>query len=282
MPADEAVSSAWRDSAPFWEKHRDIIRQMFAPVTQALIEYAQIDRGYSVLDIATGPGEPALDVAAFIGSHGRVVGTDLVPGMVAAARRAADRLALGNTHFGVAPADALPFQPDSFDAVISRFGVMFFPSPVDAVREMLRVLKPGKKLALAVWHCAENNPVFHTTARVVERFLDSPPPQPDAPDAFRFATPGKLRDLVGEAGAMAPSEGLLQFTIRAPISLEDFWALRCEMSEKLREAVATLAGEQLADLKRQSLEALRPYCLDAGMNFPAEVLIVSGTRSHAA
>lgn len=278
MQGDQAVISAWRGSAPFWEKHREIIRRMFEPVTQALVENAQIGRGYAVLDIATGPGEPALDVAAFVGPEGRVVGTDLVPEMVAAARRASDRLALGNTQFDVAPADRLPFAADTFDAVISRFGIMFFPSPVDAVREILRVLKPGKKLALAVWHCAEKNPFFYTTSRVVERFIDSPPPAPDAPDAFRFASPGKLRDVFSEAGAMAPSERLLQFTIRAPISPEEFWILRCEMSEKLREALATLAGEELAEVKRQSLEALGAYCLDGGMSFPAEVLIASGTK----
>ncbi len=108
------------------------------------------------------------------------------------------------------------------DAVVSRFGVMFFPSPDDAVREMLRVLKPGRKLVLAVWHFAESNPFFYTLQRVIERYVDSPPPAPDAPDAFRFASPGKLRDVLGEAGAIAPSERLLQFTIHVPISVEDF------------------------------------------------------------
>jgi ubiquinone/menaquinone biosynthesis C-methylase UbiE len=279
MPADPPVLSAWRGSAPAWEKHREIIRQMFAPVTQALIENARIGRGHAVLDIATGPGEPALDVAAFVGPEGRVAGTDLVPEMVAAARRASACLALGNTQFEIAPAERLPFPAGAFDAVISRFGVMFFPSPVDAVREMLRVLKPGRKLALAVWHCAENNPFFYTTSRVVERFIAPPPP---APDAFRFASPGKLRDVFREAGAMDPSERLLQFTIRAPLSLEEFWTVRSEMSEKLREIFATLAAEQLAEVKSQSLDALRAYYLDGGMSFPAEVLIVSATKRSSA
>ncbi len=159
---------------------------------------------------------------------------------------------------------------------------MFFPSPVDAVREILRVLKPGKKLALAVWNFAEKNPFFYTTSRVIERYIDSPPPAPDAPDAFRFASPGKLREVLGEAGAIAPSERLLQFRIEAPISMEEFWTVRCEMSEKLREAVATLSGEQLAEVKRQALEAFREYAKDGGMSFPAEVLIVSGTKSGSA
>lgn len=279
---DQEIIRRWRVSAPFWEKHRETIRQMFAPVTQALVEDGQIGRGHAVLDIATGPGEPALSVAALTGPEGKVFGIDPVPEMVAAARRAADHLRFRNAQFGVALADCLPFPADAFDAVVSRFGVMFFPSPVDAVREMLRVLKPGQKLALAVWHFAERNPFHYALSRVIDRHVDSPAPAPDAPDAFRFASSGKLRDILLEAGAIAPSERLLQFAIEVSISVEDFWTLRCEMSEKLREKIAMLSSEQLNRVRRQALEAFREYSTDHGMSFPAEVLIVSGTRSRPA
>jgi SAM-dependent methyltransferase len=173
----------------------------------------------------------------------------------------------------------LPFPADTFDAVVSRFGVMFFPSPVDAVREMLRVLKPERKLALAVWHFADRNPFFYTLQRVIERFIDSPQEAPDAPDAFRFARRGKLRDVLAEAGVMAPSERLLQFTMQVPLSVEDFWTLRCEMSETLRQKLAMLSREQVPEVKRQALETLRGYSAGRGMSFAAEVLIVSGTKS---
>ena len=282
MQPDQAVIDGWSGAAPFWEKHREIIRQMFAPVTQALVEDGLIGSRHTVLDIATGPGEPALSVAAVVGPEGKVFGIDPVPEMVAAARRASDDLKFRNTGFGVAFADHLPFPANTFDSVVSRFGAMFFPSAVDAVREMLRVLKPGRKLALAVWHLAERNPFFYTMSRVIERYVDSRPPEPDALDAFRFASPGKLLDVLGEAGAMAPSERLLQFTIQAPISVEDFWTLRCEMSEKLREKVAMLSREQLTEVKRRSLEALRGYSTDGEMSFPAQVLIVSGSKCRPA
>jgi hypothetical protein len=146
----------------------------------------------------------------------------------------------------------------------------------------LRVLKPGHKLALAVWHTIETNPYFYSTQQIVERYVAPPPPDPDALDAFRFAAPGKLRNILREAGAIAPSERLFPFTIHAPVSLEDFWTLRCETSEKLRELVAVLTSEQLAEVKRESLEALRQYSDDRGMSFPAEVLIVSGTKARPA
>jgi ubiquinone/menaquinone biosynthesis C-methylase UbiE len=280
MQPDQEVLNRWSGSAPFWEKHREIIRQMFAPITQALVEDGQISSRHTVLDIATGPGEPALSVVDVIGPEGKIFGIDAIPEMVAAARRAADRLELKNAQFDVAFADHLPFPADTFDAVISRFGVMFFPSPVDAIREMLRVLKPGRKLALAVWHFAERNPFHYSVSRVIDRYVDSPPPVPEALDAFRFAAPGKLRKVLGEAGAIAPTERLLQFTIQAPISIKDFWALRLEMSDKLREKIAMLSKEQMAEVNRQALESLREYSTDKGMSFPAEVLIVSGAKGR--
>jgi SAM-dependent methyltransferase len=201
--------------------------------------------------------------------------------MVEAARRAAQQLSIKNAQFEVAPADRLPVPDNSFDAVVSRFGVMFFSSPVDGVREMLRALKPGRKLALAVWSFADKNPFHYEVAQVMERFVDMPPPAPDAPDAFRFARPGKLRDILAEAGVVAPSERLLQFTIEAPLSLEDFWTLRSEMSEKLREKLRTLPAGKLAEVKRQALEAMRPYTIGPGISFPAEVLIVNGAKNRS-
>jgi ubiquinone/menaquinone biosynthesis C-methylase UbiE len=279
MQPEQEVINRWTGSAPYWEKHREIIRQMFAPVTETLANDGRIGTGHVVLDIAMGPGEPALSLAALVGPNGKVFGIDPIPGMVAAARREADRLELRNVQFEVAFADKMPFAADTFDAVISRFGVMFFPAPLDGVREMLRVLKPGRKLALAVWHLAENNPFHYALSRVIDRYVESPPLAPDALDAFRFATPGKLRTILAEAGAMSVSERLLKFSIQAAISLEDFWTLRIELSEKLREKIARLSNHQMHEVQRETLESLRDYAAESGMSFPAEVLIVSGAKA---
>lgn len=278
MQPDQDIIDKWIESAPYWEKHCEVIREMFAPVTQALIDDARIVPGHTVLDIATGPGEPALSVAARVGAQGKVVGIDPIPGMVEAARRAAAQQGIGNLRFEVAFADQLPFADSPFDAVISRFGVMFFPSPVDGVREMLRVLKPDGKMALAVWHVAANNPFFHTVARVIERFVEPLPRDPDAADAFRFAEPGKLKDVLIKAGGTAVSERLLQFKIDAPVSPETFWTLRCEMSESLRDKVAGLSEQQAAEAKRYAMEVLSEYSTENGMSFPAEVLVVTSSK----
>jgi ubiquinone/menaquinone biosynthesis C-methylase UbiE len=280
MQPEQEIISRWSGSAPFWDKHREIIRLMFASITPALVEDAQIASRHAVLDVATGPGEPALSVATLVGPQGQVFGVDPIPEMVASARRAATRLGLKNMQFDLAFADQLPFPDDSFDSVISRFGVMLFPSPVNAAREMLRVLKPGRKLAFAVWHFAERNPFHYSLSRVIDRYVPSPPVAPDALDTFRFATPGKLHGVLNEAGVTALSERLLQFAIEAPISVEDFLTLRLEMSDKLREKLAALSKDQMAEVRRQALASLREYSTDRGMSFPAEVLIVSGAKAR--
>jgi ubiquinone/menaquinone biosynthesis C-methylase UbiE len=278
MKQDKEVISQWSESAPYWEKHREIIREMFAPVTQALLEDAEIATGQLVLDVATGPGEPALSIADLVGPEGKVFGVDAVPEMVEAARREANRRGLHNASFEVAFADGLPFPANTFDAVVSRFGVMFFPSPVDSVREMLSVLKPGGRISLAVWHFAASNPFHYILSEIVDRHVASPPLVPDSPEPFRFAAPGKLLAILSNAGAAGTSERLLRFAIRAPLSVEDFWTLRSEMSEKLRTKLATLSKKHLAELKREVLEALGAYSANRGLSFPAEVLIVGGRK----
>ena len=278
MHQKNEVISKWSESAPYWEKHREIIREMFAPVTQALIQDAGISGGNAVLDIATGPGEPALSIAQLIGAKGKVVGIDPVAEMVEAARREGQRGGFHNASFEVAFADSLPFPDGTFDAVVCRFGVMFVPSPLDSIREWLRVLKRGGRIAAAVWHFAERNPFHYVVAQIAERYFPSSPAAPDSPDAFRFADPGRLRAILSEAGVVATSERLLRFSIRASISVEDFWTLRREMSEKLRTTIALLSKQQVAELTREVLEALKAYSSDDEIIFPGEVLIVSGGK----
>jgi ubiquinone/menaquinone biosynthesis C-methylase UbiE len=278
MQQNNDVVSQWSESARYWEKHRAIIREMFAPVTQALVEDAGITSGHVVLDVATGPGEPALSVAELVGPEGKVVGTDIVADMVEAARREGRRRNLQNASFEVAFTDRLPFPANTFDAAVSRFGVMFFPSPADCVRDILRVLKAGGRMALAVWHFAERNPFHYAVSQIVQRYVDSPPTIPGAPDAFRFANPGELLGVLVEAGAIATSERLFSFSIRTNISVEDFWTLRSEMSDKLRTKLAALSKPQVAELKREVMEAISGYSSERGISFPAEVLIVSGAK----
>ena len=143
---------------------------------------------------------------------------------------------------------------------------------------MLRVLKPEGMLALAAWSSAERNPFHHVLADIINRFVDPTPLQPDAPDAFRFASPGKLLAILSQAGVVAPTERVLKFKIEAPVSAEEFWALRCEMSESFSKKLAALSTQQSAELKLLAIDAFREYSTDRGISFPAEVLILGGTK----
>jgi SAM-dependent methyltransferase len=265
-------------SAPFWDKHRETVREMFGPVSEALIEDAGIVSGSSVLDVATGHGEPALRMAEVVGPSGEVVGADPSVEMIEAARRGASHRSLKNVRFEVTGADSLPFPDDYFDAAISRFGVMFFPSPVNGIREMLRVLKPGGTMSFAVWHYLDNNPFHYILARIVGRLSPEPELPPDAPTPFRFATPGKLLSIVTEAGTRDVSERLFHFSINARLTVEDYWNLRLDWAEKLRQRIAALPTEAQIELKKQVLDEFRSYVKEGGVSFPGEVLIVSGRK----
>ena len=268
----------WRESASYWEKHARTIRVMFAPLTRALIEEAGIREGQAVLDVAGGPGEPALTIAEIVGASGSVMCTDAVGEMVEAAEGEARRRGLTNVKFRQCEAGRLPFDADSFDAAVCRFGAMFFPDPSYALRDMLRVTRPGGVLSFAVWHRSDLNPYYYVINRVTSRFLETPPAEPGTPGAFRFAAPGTLAHLFGEAGAAGVRERLLKFHIEAPVTPSEFWAMRSETSGTLREKLTGLSADERARVAREVEESARPFFPHNRMSFPAQVLIVTGKR----
>jgi SAM-dependent methyltransferase len=268
----------WNDTATYWTRHRDTIRTMFAPVTRALIEDAHIVPGQAVLDVAAGAGEPSLTIAEIVGPAGTVTCTDAVAEMVAAAETEAHKRGLTNIQFRQCTADSLPFPDDSFNAAVSRLGAMFFPDPTAALREMLRVIKPEGSIALAVWYKSEVNPFSYVVTNVISRHVETPPADPDALGAFRFAEPGKLANILSGAGASNVAERLLEFDIAAPISSEEFWAMRSETSGTLREKLATLTPEERKQIAAEAIGAVSEFFPHGQMKFPAQMLIVSGTK----
>jgi len=268
----------WRETAKYWTRHRSTIRQMFSPLTKALVEDAAIVQGQSVLDLAGGAGEPSLTIAKLVGPKGSVTCTDGVAEMVDAARVEAINRGLTNAQFHQCVADSLPFPDDSFDAAVCRLGVMFFPHPEIALREMLRVTKPGGRLALAVWHKSEINPFCYLVTDVVSRHVPTPPADPDAPGAFRFAELGKLAGILRDAGAADVRERVLEFDMAAPISPEEFWKLRSEISETLRSKLAKLSDEERSEIAIEAHQAVRPFFPNNEMCFPTQMLIVSGKK----
>ena len=266
----------WSQNAAAWQKHNATIRTMFTPITAAMIEEARIVSGQTVLDVAGGPGEPSLTIAETVGPRGSVMCTDAVAEMVAAAEAEAKRRGLTNVEFRQCVAESLPFADNSFDAVVSRLGVMFFPDVPAAFRGMLRVVKPQGALCFVVWGKNEVNPFTYCVQNVISRYVEMPPVGPDDPGAFRFAEPGKLAGLLAQAGAAEVRERELNFRIEAPISAEQFWEMRSATSGTLREKLATLSEDDARRVMSETLESVREFFPNGHMSFPAQMLIVSG------
>jgi ubiquinone/menaquinone biosynthesis C-methylase UbiE len=269
---------AWQTSARYWDKYCVLITEMFAPLTSGLVEEAQIGIGQKVLDIGGGSGEPSLTISRIVGPTGSVMYTDPVAGMLASAQAEAGRRGLMNIHFRQCSANDLPFADCTFDVAIGRLSAMFFLDPIAAVREALRVVLNDGCVAFAVWGPKEANPFFSTIADVIDRFVEVPPQDPDAPDAFRFAIPGKLAQILEQADAKNVTERQLNFQIEAAISFEQFWQLRTEMSESLREKMTKLTPAQLPTVKQAVADAAQKYFVSGTMSFPAEALVVSGRK----
>ena len=272
----ENIVDAWRESAQYWARHSDTIRAMFMPLTQALVEHAGIHEGQSVLDVAGGPGEPSLTIAEIVGPAGSVTCTDAVPDMVQTARSEAQRRGIKNVQFRACTADALPFPSNSFDVTVSRLGAMFFPDPVASIREMLRVTKPGGSLALAVWHKSELNPFCYVVTGVIDRHINAGAVDPDAPNAFRFAEPGKLAGILTEAGAKDVKEHEVKFNLEAPVTPLQFWAMRSQTSDTLREKLAKLSADEQAQITSEIEQAVNEFFPSNQMRFPAQMIVVTG------
>jgi len=275
----EDMLNVWQESARYWTKYSNTIHQMFAPLTRALIERAGIRKGQTVLDLAGGAGEPSLTIAEVVGPEGSVTCTDAVAEMVEAARAEAQRRGLTNIQFQQCLADSLPFPDNSFDVVVSRLGIMFFPDPVAAIRGILRVLRPNGRLAFAVWGKSDVNPFCYLVTRVMDQHMESPAAaDPDAPNAFRFAEPGKLTRVMTEAGAIDVDEGVVSFDIEAPISPLQFWQMRSQTSDTLREKLVKLSADEQAQVASEIEQAVKEFFPSNRMKFPAQLIIATGTK----
>ena len=276
----DQVFASWNESAGFWDKHRVARRAMFEPIIGALREAAAIPKGpvqdsYQVLDIAAGPGDVSLALAETLGPKATIWSTDFVPAMVKIAERTAREQHLDNVRFRECGAESLPFDSAAFDAVVCRFGIMFFADPVQAVRESLRLLKPGKRVAHCVWGTRQANAIHHLVQDVLDKYVPGPAPDPDAPGAFRFAPPGKLVQVFEKAHAGDIRERVFRFDIAAPLDFDQFFEVRTEMSDSMRAKLRMLSDEQRASFKEDVRKSAQPYFSSTGFRLPAEILIVS-------
>jgi hypothetical protein len=158
---------------------------------------------------------------------------------------------------------------------------MFFSDVLASLQEIVRVVKPGSPVTFLVWADREVNPFFNAVSTVLDRFVQPEPEEEDAPEAFRFAAPGKLATLLAEAGATSVTERTISFSVEAPITVEHFWALRTEMSDSFRKKLARLVPDQVAAIKYTVQKTVARYFKTGVMSFPAEVRIVTGKKPES-
>jgi ubiquinone/menaquinone biosynthesis C-methylase UbiE len=260
-----------------WRKWHTEIASFTRGVTEALLHEAQLRPGQKILDLASGVGDPVISVAAAVGPTGRVIATDLGPGMFSLAAELARQQGLHNVDFREASAESLPFPDASFDRVTCRFGAMFFPDLQKALRESRRVLKTGGRICLAVWGRQEQ-PFISTTHGVLHKYVSPPTPDPDAPGLFRFAQRGLLQRELETAGFHNVKEDFLTIPGHWNGSLELYWQQFSEVSVAARPLLAQLTPERRAALKAEILAGFQKYLQDGRLVLPLEVVLGSATR----
>lgn len=196
-----AVREQWDRSAPGWNAHTAEIRAWLRPATDAMIDMAGIGPGDAVLDVAAGAGDQSLDIAQRVGPTGRVLATDLSPAILALARDNARQAGHGNVQTLVADGEALAVPPASFDAVVCRLGLMFFPDPLQGLRAMQQALRTGGGICTVVFSRPDRNPCIGLLMATALRHARLPPRNPWQPGGLlSLGKPGLCDELFQSAG----------------------------------------------------------------------------------
>ena len=173
--ATEQVRKVWDIRAKSWYAQREFMLAASRPIHEWLVTHADPKHGQRLLEIAAGPGDTGFLAAPLLG-NGRLVSTDIAPSMVMAAQKRGAELGIANADYRVLDAQAMDFDDASFDSVICRWGFMLMPDPAAAFRECRRVLKPGGRVAFAVFTGPDENPFASIPVRVLRDAGHLPPP----------------------------------------------------------------------------------------------------------
>ncbi len=273
----EGQRQDWNRVAGGWEKWDRLFEEQMAFVNHRLVADARLHTGLNVLDLGSGTGYPALLGAQVVGPAGSVVGMDLAEQMLAAAERKAKRLGLNNISFRTGDVTSLPFEPNSFDAITSRFCLMFLPEIPKASSEIARVLKPGSWVAAAVWSAPDKNPSIGLSMAAIKQVIELPPPDPTAPGIFRLAKPGELAGLFQQAGLVdvTDQDFLADWTYG---SADEYYTSLIEIAAPVQNLMAKLTDAQKQDVKQRILQAASNYTRGGRIVFPMAIRIVAARK----
>jgi SAM-dependent methyltransferase len=268
----------WSDAAAGWREWWRTIEVGFGPVSERIVELAELKPGDRVLDIATGIGEPAATAARSVGQDGRVVATDIAPGMLEIGKERAAELGLANIEFREADAEELELPDEQFDAVLSRFGLMFFPDLKAALTRIHEVLVEAGRLSAAVWGPPEKTPFIAVPLQTVARELELPPPAPGTPGPLSLADGAALEDRLREVGFEdVRSERL---TVRVPFSSVDEYI---QFMRAIAAPVKNLLADKPSERREEVWHAIEQAAAehadsDGTLSMPGEVICVVGRR----
>ena len=190
----------WDTAATGWRKWSDLLDRAAGGISERLVELAGVESGSRVLDVAAGYGEPSLTAARKAGPEGSVVATDISAEMLEYGRERAAAAGLQNIEFLESDAASLEFPEDSFDAGLSRWGIIFEPDGEGAAARVRTFLKSGARMAISSWGQPERVPFLAIPMKTAMERLDVPPPPPGTPGPLSRPTPEALAGLLEGGG----------------------------------------------------------------------------------
>jgi SAM-dependent methyltransferase len=284
----------WSAAAPGWKKYGKDIQKWMAPISDHLIRSAGITSGHTVLDVATGTGQPALTIAKTVGQNGKVIGVDLSAEMIEVAKEEAASQGLTNVAvFQVIKDESLSmFSDNTFDSVVCRNGLMFMPDPVKALKAFLRVLKPRGKASVTVWGSPDKSPVMGVVMKTIskhvppdlEKRLSStttaaapPPGTPGGP--FSISSVDMLRDYFLKASFSNFNAEKMEVTVAQTDTAEQFWQGMTEVTGFLVILLSKLPDEKKLAIKNDVIDSLHKIFPSGGpVKFTGELILGTGTK----
>ncbi|WP_400191563.1 class I SAM-dependent methyltransferase [Hymenobacter sp. B81] len=272
----EQQKATWNKFSAGWRKWDDFTMDWLRPMGEEIIRSLHVKPTDLVLDVAAGTGEPGLSIAT-LARDGKVVITDLAEGMLDVARDKARARGIRNYETVACDVCELPFPDETFDAVSCRFGFMFFPDMLLAAREMQRVLKPGGRLAAAVWSVPAKNAWITAIMGTINRHLELPAPPPGAPGMFRCGSPGMLADLLKQAGFRNVNEREVTGKLRCGTN-EQYWPFMNEVAAPVVAALSKADEATREKIKRDVFAQVDQLCQDKSAALDYGTVVVQGEK----
>jgi SAM-dependent methyltransferase len=273
----ETTRQQWQSAAAAWHRWTPTLQAWLGPVTEAMLDMANLQPGDRALDLAAGAGEPSLSAAQRVGPSGHVIATDISSNILDFAQQTARERGLTNFETRVMDGEK-PDQPDaSFDAVLSRLGLIYFPDRPGALHGVRRVLRSGGRVVLAGFTTPDQNRFFSIPISIIRRLAKLPAPAPGLPGPFSLGGPGVMEAVLKEAGF-----GDVQTRkVQPPLKLQS--AADCARFEResfgaLQQMLAALPARDQTGAWDEIEQELRIFESGGGFEAPTELVVGAGTR----